>query len=219
MSRSPIHTQSLGSKAAKVATVLVLALVGVAAFAATAATASAGVTNARDVDGDGRYDTALREGGQAPTYAPILSWLSRYDVGAKCNDFNAGYPYLQPYEQLTIRPPVVWPLTGTGRSSQPVAWRALFVDGGTSTLSVIKYGAWVGATAPTEFGGLNLNNINSNDYYAGSESFTHPANTAHPILPYVQVAWLQTNGTWVYSSMRVNWVLANGYSRAYYGNC
>lgn len=216
MASSPIHTRQLRGKIGKATLILALVLVAFAGVAATSAEASTGITNAVDVDQDGRVDAALREAGQAPTYAPVLWWLSKYDVGAQCRYFNSGYPYYQPNEQLTIRPPYMRPLTSSGRSSQPVAWRALFVDAISN--SVVKYGAWTGGTAPTEFGGTDGNNVNVNGYYSGSESFTHSADT-DPVAPYVQVAWLQPNGTWIYSIMRVNWMLANGYSRSYYGTC
>jgi hypothetical protein len=204
--------------ARKLAVTLTLVVVALAAFAATSATAaSASITDAVNPDNQGYSDAAIREKGQAPTFAPFLPWLHTYDVGAKCYASNI-YPDSVAYT-LTIRPPAVWPLSSTGLTSQKVAWQAVFVRSDTNT--VVKYGGWQFDTAPTQFGGLDTTNIYNDDYYTGSESYTgleKNDGTSFQVYPWVEVAW-QTNGVWGnYSYMRVNWV-KEGTGVNYYGMC
>ena len=223
------HTKSRKRRIAKL---LVVGIVALAALTvSTGAALASAPTDAVNVDHDGYYDAIIREKGQAPTYAPLLSSLTTNDVGAKCAENWSVYQPNIIQATLTIRPPKVWPLSGLSLSSENVAWRAEFVD--PSTNMVVQSGSWVGVTAGksgTEFGGSDLSpslySIYNNNYLSGGESMNHQFNKAttyQHIVPWVQVGWLQPNGTWVFGQMRVNWVLTTspGYqgSSNYYGNC
>jgi hypothetical protein len=192
---------------ARLMVMAVAALAAIASLAVSAGTASAAATGADavDVDHDGYYDTIVRE-------AP---WLPQYNVGALCT--TPSYNTLK----ITIRPPKVWPISGSGLTAQTVYWQAVVTDRANNTLAS---GAWISGTAyrgePTEFGASGDPNppyIYASSYWDGSESFTRNISTGVPLVPWIHVAWLQRNGAFVYAWMRANWMAYNAMQSPEFG--